>query len=542
MNMRQLLTTIFILALGTAANFAPAADEGELLFVRRIAPLLEQKCISCHGAAVAAEPEGGLSLRSRAQLLTGGTSGVPLVDAEHPNRSPLLSAVERKSDDWSAMPPKEAERLSVEEIAWLRRWIKLGSPWVDDAKRADIVAEYAANWDAEDGILVPTSGGLSVQWNRRKYQPTGLWAYAPLNSRSLKTAATNSENVIDRAIGNSMPAGLRPASRADRATWIRRATLDLTGLPPTIDEVVSFVNDTRTDHEAAAALVDRLLDSPHYGEQMAQHWLDVTRYADSSGFANDYERGNAWRYRDYVVRAFNADKPYDRFVREQIAGDEILPNDPEGRIAVGFLRMGPWELTGMEVAKVARQRFLDDVTNSVGEVFLAHSLQCARCHDHKFDPIPTRDYYAIQAIFATTQCAERSADFLTQENRGGFDEQHTIEARREEHLAALRELDDILLNNADQWFVESKKSREHWDAALEKIKGQKNRRGLFDAARALLLKDGTAEEDFPPKLVGFTPQQFGLERVARKGLERLEWELDRCQPIAFSVYNGATPD
>ena len=153
---------------------------------------------------------------------------------------------------------------------------------------------------------------------------------------------------------------------------------------------------------------------------MAQHWLDVARYADSSGFANDYERGNAWRYRDYVVRAFNSDKPYDQFVREQIAGDEIDPNDPEMLIATGFLRMGPWELTGMEVAKIARQRFLDDVTNSVGETFLAHSLQCARCHDHKFDPVPTRDYYSIQAVFATTQLAERPAPFLPSENTSGF--------------------------------------------------------------------------------------------------------------------------
>jgi hypothetical protein len=145
---------------------------------------------------------------------------------------------------------------------------------------------------------------------------------------------------------------------------------------------------------------------------MAQHWLEVTRYADSSGFSNDYERGNAWRYRDYVVRAFNGDKPYDQFIKEQIAGDEIDANDPEKIIATGFLRTGPWELTGMEVEKIARQRFLDDVTNSVGETFLAHSLQCARCHDHKFDPVPTHDYYSIQAVFATTQLSERAEDAM----------------------------------------------------------------------------------------------------------------------------------
>jgi hypothetical protein len=187
-----------------------------------------------------------------------------------------------------------------------------------------------------------------------------------------------------------MPDGLSVAPAADRITLLRRASFDLTGLPPTPAEIDAFLHDPLPDTEAFAKVVDRLLASPHYGERMAQHWLDVVRYADSSGFANDYVRGNAWRYRDYVVRAFNEDRPYDQFVREQIAGDEIDPGNPEMLIATGFLRMGPWELTAMEVAKIARQRFLDDVTNSVGETFLAHSLQCARCHDHKFDPIPPR--------------------------------------------------------------------------------------------------------------------------------------------------------
>ena len=204
-------------------------------------------------------------------------------------------------------------------------------------------------------------------------------------------------------IEQSLPDGLTLARRADRRTLIRRATFDLTGLPPLPQEVEAFVNDSRSDKKAFSQVVDRLLASPHYGERMAQHWLDVVRYADSSGFANDFERGNAWRYRDDVVRSFNTDKRYDQFVREQIAGDELNSNDPEMIVATGFLRMGPWELTGMEVAKVARQRFLDDVTNSVGETFLAHSLQCARCHDHKFDPVPTQDYYSIQAVFSTTQ-------------------------------------------------------------------------------------------------------------------------------------------
>lgn len=341
-----------------------------------------------------------------------------------------------------------------------------------------------------------------------------------------------------------MPPGLVASPPADRVTLIRRVTYGLTGLPPRPEDVERFVGDPRPDDTAYAAVVDRLLDSPHYGERMAQHWLDVTRYADSSGLANDFQRGNAWRYRDYVVRAFNDDKPYDRFVREQLAGDELDPDDPEMRVAVGFLRMGPWELTGMEVAKVARQRFLDDVTNAVGETFLAHSLQCARCHDHKFDPIPTRDYYAIQAVFATTQLAERRAAFLETENVDGFGERRYLEMVREGHEQTLRELDDRLLENALAWFAERDADPGDWLAAVDQARREAGGEsgGVFRAARNRMSKAGVPESEFPPKLVGFTPQEFGAERVARKGLERLRWEWERYEPFALSVYGGRTPD
>lgn len=238
---------------------------------------------------------------------------------------------------------------------------------------------------------------------------------------------------------------------------------------------------------------------------------------------------------------------------EQIAGDEIEPENPEMIIATGFLRMGPWELTGMEVAKVARQRFLDDVTNSVGETFLAHSLQCARCHDHKFDPVPTHDYYAIQAVFATTQLCDREAPYLAQENIGGFEERKYLEQTTAEHQATLTELDKVLLENAQRWFQDRGKDATKWNEAVESShKGsnggtepRKKRRAfsdVFSMARNRLSADGIPESEYPPKLVGFTPEQFGRERVARKGLERLKWELDRYEPFALSVYNGRTPE
>ena len=516
------------------AQKSPRADS-EILFVRRVGPILREKCLGCHGN----DPEvieGSLDLLSMAGSLAGGDSGEPAIVAGNPDKSPLYLAATRQSDDWSEMPPKEAEQLSAEQLTFLRDWITSGAAWPGAARRKEIEQEYEKKWSAEDGISVKTSGGLDDEWTNRKYDPAGLWAYQPVTRVNVR----QQRNPIDVLLDQALPAGLAVAPRTDRRTLIRRATFDLTGLPPTPREVEAFLTDSGPDREAFIRVIDRLLDSPRYGEQMAQHWLDVVRYADSSGFANDYERGNAWRYRDYVVRSFNDDKPYDQFVREQIAGDELDPNNPELLIATGFLRMGPWELTGMEVAKVARQRFLDDVTNSVGETFLAHSLQCARCHDHKFDPVPTRDYYSIQAVFSTTQLAERKADFLNVENTSSFEEQSYLRKTQQTHKQTLAELDRVLLLNAQRWYRSKGLSSVNWDKQIENLKADSPKSGLFNAARSALAKAGVAESEYPPKLLDFTPEQFGRERVARKGLERLGWEFDRYQPYALGVYNGRT--
>ena len=327
-----------------------------------------------------------------------------------------------------------------------------------------------------EGETVRTSGGQSDDWTNRSYKPSDLWAYRPLRR---PTPPATAPHPIDAFILAKHPRGLPTAPPADRATLIRRLTFDLTGLPPTPAAIIHYRLDRRPD--AYRRLVERLLASPRYGEQWARHWLDVVRYADSSGFANDFLRPNAWRYRDYVIRAFNTDKPYDRFVLEQIAGDELKPDDPEHQVAVGFLRMGPWEHTGMSVARVTRQLFLDDVTNSVGQVFLGHVLRCARCHDHKFDPVPTRDYYSIQAVFATTQFAEVDAEFLPSENTRGFN------AHRKYH----------------------------------RLRADANGRMLAG---------------LPARRV--TPNDFGRHRLGRKWRVLFNWAADSYRPIALSVYNG----
>ena len=538
------------LVLTAAACFSTSiaeAREGqaEELFARRITPLLQEKCLACHGHDPA-DIKGELDLRSLAGALRGGESGQPAIIIGKPDQSPLVLAVTRESEHWSAMPPKEADKLTDEQLDWLRQWIRLGASWPDEARIKTLMEANADRWSAEDGVTVGTSPGLNAAWSNRHYRPEALWAYQPVVKPPVESIE---REAIDELLMRRMPEGLAVAPPADARTFIRRATFDLTGLPPTLEEIADYEQASELDPQRAVGeLVERLLSSPHYGERMAQHWLDVVRYADSSGFANDYQRGNAWRYRDYVVRAFNKDKPYDQFVYEQIAGDEIDQQDPEKVIATGMLRMGPWELTGMEVAKIARQRFLDDVTNSVGETFLAHSLQCARCHDHKFDPIPTRDYYSFQAVFATTQLVERSAEFLPSENVAGFEEKEVLELVRSSHINTLRELDQVLLANAERWFSDNGKDAALWQAAVAKARSSERAgakrefTGSFSAARNDLTRQGVSEDDFPPKFVGFTPQQYGMERVARKGLERLRWELERYEPYALAVCNGLTPE
>ncbi|MCB1208531.1 MAG: PSD1 domain-containing protein [Verrucomicrobiales bacterium] len=539
--MKPLYTLLFCLI-----GFSLHAENSGELFVRRIWPLFQEKCLACHGNDPG-KIKGDYDMRTPATATKGGESEMAAIIPGKPEQSPLYLATTRQHEDWDAMPPKEADKLYAEQLDWIRAWIAGGAAWPDEGQRKAIAKANEAKWSAEDGVIVKTTGALSPEWANRRYKSEGLWGYQPVKKPAI--SAKNGESPIDALIALRMPEGLKPAGATDARTFIRRATFDLTGLPPTPEEITAFETAFANNADVAtAALIDGLLDSPHYGERMARHWLDVVRYADSSGFANDYERGNAWRYRDYVVRSFNADKPYDQFVKEQIAGDELHPNNPEALIATGFLRMGPWELTGMEVAKIARQRFLDDVTNSVGETFLAHSLQCARCHDHKFDPIPTHDYYSMQACFATTQLAERPAAFLKEENTAGFEEKKYLEVRRSEHLSTLAKLDEKLLANAQKWLAEKKIDPMQWNLAVEQgARGgaKKQRRDYtdkFGSARSILIKQGVPQDQIPPKAVGFEPDDYGMERVARKGLERLKWEMERYEPFAFSVYDGRTPD
>lgn len=490
-------------------------SEADRHFTLHVWPLLEAKCVACHGDD-SAEIKGELELTSREGFLRGGESGEPSIIPGKPNKSLLMEAIHRNDLE---MPPKEKDRLTKDQIAVIEKWIADAAPWPSQEKQRAIKQAAWEVADNEEGMLFKTSGGLSDDWTYRRYQAENLWAYQPIRKVRIDIQDRNPIDVlIERRLAAS---GLAPAPNADPLTLIRRVTFDVIGLPPSPEEIQEFLVAWHEEAELAwASLVDRLLASPHYGEQAARHWLDVVRYADSSGFANDWERPNAWRYRDYVIRAFNEDKPYDQFVREQLAGDEINAHDPAMKVAVGFLRMGPWEHSAMSVPKVSRQQYLDDVTSTVGQTFLAHPLQCARCHDHKFDPVPMRDYYSIQAVFATTQLADVDAAWLPEENIAGMEEdRQSHERKRAWNEATLAKLKQKIANEEKAWFRE---------------------RDLPYESRAQAKSAAARPEQIPEHRVGLTPDDLGRERISRKWRLRFDWEQIRYEPIALSVYNGST--
>jgi mono/diheme cytochrome c family protein len=514
------IVIVLSLALVGLAPFAHAETPAENavrkteVLARQVQAILKAKCLACHGDD-AADLKGEFDLRSRTAMLRGGESGAAAVLPGKPDQSPLLSAIAGK-DALLKMPPKENDALSSEQVELVRNWISAGAKWPDPALDGS-----ARQWlDAAQGIEVATSGGRSPEWTQRKYQPADLWAYraiarptVPVVGVDRRSNAAAAIHPIDAFIQARLAAGgFTPAPPAEKTILLRRVVFDLTGLPPTGEQTQAFLADDSPP--AFAKLIDDLLASPAYGEQQARHWLDVVRYADTSGLSNDYERPNAWRYRDYVIRSFNADKPFDQFVTEQLAGDEIEDGNPENLIAVGYLRMGPWEHTGMTVAAITRQDFLDDVTHHVGVSLLAQGLRCARCHDHKFDPVPTLDYYRIQAVFAPTQFAEREVPFLPVENT--------------RHMAAQREV-----------------SRQHLSQSQQVI-GDLDAKS--NAAFSKMMEEKGAEKlgDLPPEkrprrgLFGLTNEELSLKKIYQKRIAYFDRELKRYEPLAMSVYSGPT--
>ena len=372
--MKAGLAWLALFSAGVAAPAATPDGPGEAFFEQEVRPILAASCVKCHGAK---KQESGLRLDARVSLIRGGDSGPAVVPGD-PSQSLLMRALGHEGD--LAMPP--GRKLPDAQIATLKRWIERGAPWPGD-----------------DGPAAVRTGGITEEDRR-------FWSLQPVAVPPLPQIADRGwprTEVDDFILARLEGAGLKPSPPADRRSLIRRASFDLIGLPPTPEEVAAFLADPSAD--AFTTVVDRLLASLRYGERWGRHWLDVARHADTAGESSDYPIREAYLYRDYVIDAFNRDKPYDKFVREQVAGDLIAaaapgPDYAEQVTATGFL--------------AASQRFgfdpqnyqhltIQDTIDTLGQAFLGLSLGCARCHDHKFDPVSAADYYALYGIFDSTR-------------------------------------------------------------------------------------------------------------------------------------------
>ncbi len=383
-----------LLAMSTVLTVA----EDRALFEKRVRPLLEQRCFECHSHAT--KIKGGLVLDSKSGWQQGGDHGAAIQPGK-PDDSLLIKAV-RYDDHDLQMPPKK--RLSADEIALLEQWVKEGAP---DPREAVVAAVKKKGVNFEVALK--------------------HWAFQPLKKGALRLSAD--------------------APEADRYTLLRRVTFDLTGLPPSRADITAFVDDTSQD--AFAHVVDRLLASHAFGERWARHWLDLVGYADQVGTANNVPAPGAWRYRDYVVRAFNADKPFDEFIHEQIAGDLMqaasIPQRQDQIIATGFLVLGNLNIVEDDKAKL-RVDMVDQQIEKVGKAFLGMTLNCTRCHDHKFDPITLQDYYGLAGIFMSTESVYHtgrgvwSAPCFTELPATPEEQQRLIAARRdhEQAVAAMK--------------------------------------------------------------------------------------------------------
>ncbi|HEX5102607.1 MAG TPA: DUF1549 domain-containing protein, partial [Pirellulaceae bacterium] len=353
------------------AEEAPPVFSAEQLqfFEREVKPILRANCIACHGGEK--KVQGGFHLTSRASVLKGSENG-PVVSLENPAESSLLEAINYQSLE---MPPKG--KLPQAQIETLTRWVKLGLPWPDGEAGnlvqhgPPVVDEAARNFWSFRAVVRPPPPAVKDQ----------AWVKSPIDAFILARLEEK---------------GLRPAPPAEKAALLRRVYYAVIGLPPSPAQVAAFLADESPT--AYEKVVEELLASRHYGEHWGRHWLDLVRYAESNSFERDNPKPFVWRYRDYVIRSLNADKPYDQFLREQLAGDELESVTPDGIIATGYYRLGLWDDEPADPL-LAYYDGLDDIVATTGQTFLGLTVNCCRCHDHKLDPLPQRDYYKFLAFF-----------------------------------------------------------------------------------------------------------------------------------------------
>jgi hypothetical protein len=470
-----------LVALVGHAGDPPAAPEKRFaaadleLFEKQVRPILQANCFKCHGEG---KVRGGLRLTSREAVLKGGDLG-PAVSLDKPDASRLLDAINYKGPE---MPP--SGKLPQAEIDVLTRWVKAGIPWTPGT--TEVTAE-------------PKPGGHLTE-EARNY-----WAYRPIKRPAVpgvKNAAWV-RNPIDAFILSGLEAErLAPAPPADRIALVRRVFYGLTGLPPRPEDVDAFVHDPSPD--AYERLIDRLLGTPQYGEKWGRHWLDLVRYAETNGYERDGPKPFAWRYRDYVIQSFNDDKPFDRFVREQLAGDELPGSDPEAIIATGFYRLALWDDEPADPLQ-ARYDELDDFVATTAQVLLGMTMNCARCHDHKIDPLPQTDYYRLLAFFQDVPHYSDTRNVRSRFNltdisppavRATYEKQmKQREARKAELVEAMRRIEDDAIRKMpaeDQRAAEGPERKQVIDGKLKQFLTAEQ-----DAAHSKLRDDHRALEKQP---------------------------------------------
>jgi len=408
MSGKPVMLLLLVAVTSVAAKKQELAVELDF-FEKEIRSILVERCYECHSAE--GKTKGGLRLDTKKGVRSGGDSGVAIVPGE-PEASLLVEAIRYQNRDLQ-MPPKNP--LPKREVAALEKWIQLGAP---DPR-------------VEEAMAQNVTAGMSLEEGRK------FWSFQPVSKPQAPKVLHTSrvKNPIDAFVLSKLEKkGFQPAPPADKYTLIRRVTQDLIGLPPTAEEIQGFLKDESP--EAFNKVVDRLLASPQYGVRWGRHWLDVARYADSNGLDENLGYGQAWRYRDYVIDSFNADKPYDRFLIEQIAGDLLPSANQETKTATGFLALGAKVLAEPDKKKLEMD-IIDEQLDTIGKAFLGMTLGCVRCHDHKFDPIQQKEYYSLAAIFKSTRT-------LSDQKRGNIKYWYEHSFSTEEEQARIKKVDEEL--------------------------------------------------------------------------------------------------
>jgi mono/diheme cytochrome c family protein len=492
-------------ALIVAAMLAAPGAKSASDFTREIPALFEKHCMKCHGPE---KQKGGLRFDRKEGALTSGESGEKAIVPGKANDSRLIKLVSSKDAD-ERMPPKDGP-LSDVEIALLRKWIDAGAPWPEKGLSTSAVARSEMIVTDED----------------RKH-----WSFLPLKRPPLPASKdkTIAGSPVDQFIMAGLKkAGIEPSPQASARRLVRRIYFDLIGLPPTPEQVDSFTKDFKANSRAAVeALVDQLLASPHYGERWGRHWLDVVRYADSDGQESDRDRSTAYHYRDFVIRSMNEDRPFNTFLQWQIAGDELDPDNSEAIAATGFIVAGPHAALTANLMEEERDRNrfneLDDMIATTGSAMLGLTLACARCHDHKYDPVPTRDYYRLQRAFNGGDRAEVPLAPLEEVRR-----------YREAHGKWKKEFDGVK-KRFDEFVAKARKSHEN-AARHVKIDALK----ISDEEKTLL-KENADSKEAKTLAKKFSKDLEVKDRDCRRLLsdeERVEWDT---REKAFKEAEGRKP-